>query len=64
LSNDFDTEGYGSVEIDFTTDLEVIRENIYKAWEQAEEDQKDNQTVAMYAVRNSEGHWLKHILSV
>ena len=62
VSDDFDTEGYGMVNIPITTDLEVIRKTIYEAWELAEEDQKENKSVALYSVRNKKGQWAETYL--
>jgi hypothetical protein len=62
VSDDFDTEGLGMVSIPLTTDLEVIRKTIYEAWELAEEDQKENRSVALYVIRNKEGNWIETYL--
>jgi len=50
VSDDFDTPGLGSLTIPHTTDLDVVRDTIYKAWDAAEIDQKANRLYAGYSV--------------
>jgi hypothetical protein len=50
VSDDFDTPGYGTRTIPHTTDLEKVRESIYKAWDEAEQDQKDNRLYEGFSV--------------
>lgn len=50
VSNDFDTNGLGEKIIPHTMDLELVRKAIYAAWDEAEEDQKNNETVEMFVV--------------
>jgi hypothetical protein len=42
VSDDFDTPGYSLQLFEHTTDLETIRETIYKTWDEAEKNQKGN----------------------
>jgi hypothetical protein len=47
-------------------DLERIHDAIYTAWANAEQEQKDNSTVAMYCIGNREGekrtNWIETYL--
>lgn len=61
VSDDFDETGTGDIYIPYTTDLEVIREAIYKAWDGAEQDRKDNSTVDMWIIEK-EGSWVETYL--
>ena len=51
VSDDFDTEGYGSATA--KRDLESVREAIEQAWNEANSNQKDNRVYAGYALI----HW-------
>jgi len=50
VSDDFDTPGQCSKKIPFTTDLDEIRQAIYDAWDDANEDQKDNRPYTGFSV--------------
>jgi hypothetical protein len=50
VSDDFDTEGLGSKTIPHTTDLEVVRETIYAAWDEANGNQKDNRCYVGFSI--------------
>lgn len=59
VSDDFDTNGTASQDIKMTTDLEKIRKAIYKVWDMAEEDRKDNQMYVGYSIGPRKGKDLK-----
>lgn len=50
VSDDFDTEGCGQTFIPHTQDLDEIRQAIYKAWDEACENKRDNEMFAGYSV--------------
>ena len=50
VSDDFDTPGYGSGSMEYTTDLDKIREKIYEVWDEADENKKDNEVYIGYSV--------------
>ena len=52
VSNDFDDTGTGQVTIPHTEELEAVRTAMYEAWDQAEQNQKDNASVKMFVVGN------------
>jgi hypothetical protein len=56
VSDDLDTEGMGEKTIRFTTNLEKIRDAITAAWEEAEENQKDNRAYIGFSV-GRDGKW-------
>lgn len=56
VSDDLDAEGMGEKTIRFTTNLEKIRDAITAAWEEAEENQKDNRAYIGFSV-GRDGKW-------
>jgi hypothetical protein len=56
VSDDFDTEGTASVIIDHTEDLDVIREELDRTWDLANQNQRDNRTYIGYAVGARKGN--------
>lgn len=50
VSDDFDTEGYFSGTIPAPATLEQVAEEIWRIWDEAEEDQKDNRAYAGYSL--------------
>lgn len=62
VSDDFDTEGTGTVTIDFTTDLEKLAAAMNEAHEQADENKKDNEVYVGFCVLR-EGRWVETYLS-
>jgi hypothetical protein len=58
-SDDFDTEGYGSVDIPHTTDIEAVREALDKAHGEACENKRDNEVYAGFSIHNAEGQWVE-----
>lgn len=53
VSDDFDTEGTGEQIIPHTTNLEKIRTAIYAAWDQAEEDQRENRAYYGFSIHHN-----------
>ncbi len=68
VSNDFGTEGVGERTIPSTTDIEQVRDAIYRAWDEAIEAQKENELVALYSIHISApgspviGSWIETYL--
>jgi hypothetical protein len=59
VSDDFDTNGTACYDIKLTKDLEKIRKTIYKVWDMAEDDRKDNQMYSGYSIGQRKGKDLK-----
>ena len=61
VSDDFDTPGLGCEIIPHTTNLETVREAIYRAWSEAETDQKDNRMYVGYSIHDAKknGAWIE-----
>jgi len=58
VSDDFDTPGYGLADIEYTTDLDEIRQAIYRAWDAAIEDKRENEMFIGYSVIHN-GSWVE-----
>ena len=58
VSDDFDTGGYGQVEILGTKDLDRIRDAITQAWELAEDDQAEKRPCAGFTILH-DGQWVE-----
>jgi hypothetical protein len=61
VSDDFDTPGLGCEIIPHTMNLETVREAIYRAWSEAEIDQKDNRMYVGYSIHAAKenGAWIE-----
>jgi hypothetical protein len=71
VSDDFDINGYASLEMDFRRsptphsirwNIDSVRKMIDEAWNQAEKDQENNYTFAMYSIHNKKGNWVETYL--
>jgi hypothetical protein len=62
VSDDFDTAGRGVQTIPSTTSLETLRNAIWKAWDDAEKDQRANRSVELWSIHDKKGRWIETYL--
>lgn len=62
VSDDFDTEGSGSVTIPWSPEIEDIKEALGAAWQNAEYNQKDNRLYYGFKVLHN-GSWVESYLA-
>lgn len=63
VSDDFDAEGRGEIEIDWTDDLDIIREALDKAYGLAKENMMENRELAAYAIISPKNSWVETYLT-
>ena len=62
VSDDFDTEGRGTIDIPHTTSLDKLEAAVAKAWSQAKENQNDNRLYTGFSIHDKRGRYVETLI--